>query len=80
MALLAELLDSPYLVQGVCVALLLIFVSSFWEDLSDEIPYLRIPLIGKSWWDFSNKKAKSKFTQSARTLIAEGFAKVRANT
>lgn len=76
MAVLVELLESPYLVQGVCVALLAVFVSSFWDDLSDEIPYGRVPLVGKSWWDISNKKAKVRFTESARALIAEGFAKV----
>lgn len=76
MAVLVELLESPYLVQGVCVALLAVFVSSFWDDLSDEIPYGRVPLVGKSWWDVSNKKAKVGFTESARALIAEGFAKV----
>lgn len=79
MAVLTELLDTPYLVQGVCVALALVFVSSFWKDVSDEIPYGRVPLVGKSWWDLSNQKAKSRFTSSARALIAEGFAKVREN-
>ncbi|KAJ5703643.1 hypothetical protein N7493_011568 [Penicillium malachiteum] len=75
MALLVKLLDSPYLTEGLCVALLLILISSFWEDLAEEIPYFRIPLIGKSWWDLSNKKAKSRFNKSARSLIAEGFEK-----
>lgn len=77
MAVLAELIQTPYLVQGVCVALLVSFIFSFWDDLADEIPYGRVPLVGKNWWDFSNKKAKSRFTKSARELIAEGFAKVR---
>lgn len=76
MAILAELIQSPYLVQGVCVALLAFFISSFWDDLADEIPYGRVPLVGRNWWDFSNKKAKSRFTKSARALITEGFAKV----
>jgi len=75
-AILIELFDTPYLVQGICVALVLVFVSSFWEDISDEIPHRRVPLVGKSWWDLSNQKAKSRFTTSARSLIAEGFAKV----
>lgn len=77
MALLAELLAGPYLVQGLCVALLVLLVSSFWHDLSDEIPYGRVPLVGKKWWDLSNKKAKARFSEAARALIAEGFAKVR---
>ncbi|KAJ5949197.1 hypothetical protein N7454_000781 [Penicillium verhagenii] len=77
MALLTELLSTPYFVEGVCVALLFVFASSIWDDISDEIPYSRFPLVGKSWWDVSNKKAKSRFRQSARSLIAEGFAKGR---
>lgn len=77
MAVLTGVLDTPYLVHGVCIALVLIFVSSFWEDISDEIPYGRLPLVGKSWWDLSNQKAKSRFASSARALIAEGFAKVQ---
>ncbi|KAJ5142256.1 uncharacterized protein N7443_006975 [Penicillium atrosanguineum] len=75
MAVLTELLDTPYLVQGVCIALVLIFASSFWDDISDEIPYGRLPLVGKTGWDLSNQKARSRFTSSARALIAEGFAK-----
>ncbi|KAJ5286667.1 hypothetical protein N7478_002353 [Penicillium angulare] len=75
MAVLVELINSPYLVQGICVALVAIFISTFWGDLADEIPYFRVPLVGKEWWNLSNKKAKSRFTQSARELIAEGFAK-----
>ncbi|KAJ5627427.1 hypothetical protein N7528_004854 [Penicillium herquei] len=75
MALLLKLLDFPYVTEGLCVVLLLILISSFWEDLAEEIPYFRIPLIGKSWWDLSNKKAKSRFNKSARSLIAEGFKK-----
>ncbi|KAJ5670050.1 uncharacterized protein N7477_005413 [Penicillium maclennaniae] len=74
MAVLLEFLDTPYL-QGVCIALVLVFASSFWEDFSDEIPYGRLPLVGKSGWDLSNRKARSQFTSSARALIAEGFAK-----
>lgn len=80
MGVLAELLETPYIVQGVCIALLAVFVSSFWDDLADEIPYGRVPLVGKNWWDLSNKKAKSRFTRSARELIAEGFAKVEPSS
>ena len=77
MALLAELLTTPYLVQGMCVAVLVLLVSSVWKDLADEIPYRQVPLVGKKWWDLSNKKAKTRFSEAARALIAEGFAKVR---
>lgn len=77
MAILAALLDCPYLVQGICLAILALLLSSVWNDLADEVPYRRIPLIGKSWSDITNKKAKSRFTQSARALIAEGFSQVR---
>jgi hypothetical protein len=76
MAVFIELLDTSYLAQGFCIALVLVFISSFWGDLSNEIPYGRVPLVGRSWWDLSNQKAKSRFTSSARALIAEGFAKV----
>ncbi|KAJ5809501.1 uncharacterized protein N7503_001719 [Penicillium pulvis] len=77
MALVTELLSTPYIVQSICIALLVVFISSVWDDVSDEIPYARFPLVGKSWWDLSNKKAKSRFSQSARALIAEGFTKGR---
>jgi hypothetical protein len=77
MAVLAQVLDSPYLIQGVVVALLAVLVSSFWDDLSDEIPYRRVPLVGKNWWsDLTNKKAKARFSQGARALIAGGFSRV----
>jgi hypothetical protein len=77
MGVLNELLNSPYVVQGVCVALVVVFITSVWDDLADEIPFRRVPLVGKSWWEITNKNARSRFTQSARALIAEGFAKVR---
>ena len=76
MALLAELLTTPYLIQALCVAVFVFFISSFWRDLADEIPYGRVPLVGKKWWDLSNKKAKARFAEAARALIEEGFAKV----
>jgi hypothetical protein len=77
MGVLNELLNSPYVVQGVCVALVVVFITSVWGDLADEIPFRHVPLVGKSRWEFTNNKARSRFTQSARALIAEGFAKVR---
>lgn len=76
MAVLAELINSPYVVQGVCVALLAVFITSVWDDIVDEIPHRRIPLVGRTWWEVTNKKARSRFTQSCRDLIAEGFAQV----
>ncbi|KAJ5585495.1 uncharacterized protein N7459_005295 [Penicillium hispanicum] len=75
MAFLAELLDSPHALQGVGVVLILCLISSFWEDLMDEIPYTRVPLVGKKWWELSNQKAKSHFAASARAMITEQFAK-----
>ncbi|KAJ5655869.1 hypothetical protein N7507_007819 [Penicillium longicatenatum] len=77
MALVTEVLSTPYIAQCVCVVLLLVFLSSVWDDVSDEIPYAQFPLVGKSRWDLSNTKAKSLFSQSARALIAEGFTKGR---
>ncbi|KAJ5908862.1 hypothetical protein N7495_001544 [Penicillium taxi] len=75
MAILDKLFQVPYLVQGVCIGFVVLFIASFWDDISDEIPFTQVPLVGKSWWDFSNKKAKLRFTRAARGLIAEGFAK-----
>ncbi|KAJ6041518.1 hypothetical protein N7460_006908 [Penicillium canescens] len=75
MGVLNELLNSPYVVQGVCIALVVVFITSVWGDLADEIPFRRVPLVGKNRWEITNKEARSRFTQSARALIAEGFAK-----
>ncbi|KAJ5102670.1 hypothetical protein N7532_003199 [Penicillium argentinense] len=75
MAVLAELLNSPYVVQGAYVALLAVFISAFWQDLADEIPHFRIPVVGRTWYDLFNKKARARFTSGARELIREGFAK-----
>ncbi|OQE01192.1 hypothetical protein PENVUL_c044G05197 [Penicillium vulpinum] len=75
MAVITELLNSPYVIQSVCIALVVVFITSIWADIANEIPHRRIPLVGKSWWDLTNKKARLRFTQSARQLIAEGFAK-----
>jgi hypothetical protein len=76
MAVISELLNSPYVVQSVCIALVAVFITSAWPDIANEIPYRRIPLVGKTWWELTNKKARQRFTQSCRELIAEGFAKV----
>ena len=76
MAVITELLNSPYVVQSVCVALVAVFITSFWADIANEIPHRHIPLVGKTWWELTNKKARQRFTQSSRQLITEGFAKV----
>lgn len=73
---LAEFLDSPYVVQGVCATLLMVVIASVWGDILDGIPHRRIPLVGRTWWEITNKKARLRFTQSCRDLIIEGFAKV----
>ncbi|KAJ5504731.1 hypothetical protein N7463_007605 [Penicillium fimorum] len=75
MAIITELINSPYVVQGVCIALVAVFITSVWADIADEIPYRRLPLVGKTGWDLTNKKARLLFTQSCRQLITEGFAK-----
>ncbi|CAG7973909.1 unnamed protein product [Penicillium salamii] len=72
---LAEFLDSPYVVQGVCATLLMVVIASVWGDILDGIPHRRIPLVGRTWWEITNKKARLRFTQSCRDLIIEGFAK-----
>ncbi|KAJ5745766.1 hypothetical protein N7520_010948 [Penicillium odoratum] len=74
MVLPIELL-STYFVQGVWVALLVLVISSTWDDIVEEIPYTQFPLVGKSWWDIFNRRSKSQFNKSARAFIAEGFTK-----
>lgn len=76
MAVFTELLNSPYVVQGICAAILAVLITSIWGDLADEIPHRRIPLVGRTWWELTNRKARSRFTQSCRDLIAEGFSQV----
>ncbi|CAI7650500.1 unnamed protein product [Penicillium pancosmium] len=75
MAVFAELIQSPYAVQGLVVSLVAVLLSIFWQDLADEIPHRRIPLIGKDGWDLLNKKTRQRFKSSARELIMEGFSK-----
>ncbi|KAJ5214934.1 hypothetical protein N7468_010613 [Penicillium chermesinum] len=38
MAMLTGLLETPYFTPGVCIALLVILISSVWDDLSTEVP------------------------------------------
>ncbi|KAJ5987871.1 hypothetical protein N7481_003081 [Penicillium waksmanii] len=75
MAVFTELIQSPYAVQGLAVSLVAVLLSMFWQDLADEIPHRRIPLIGKDGWDPLNKKTRQRFKSSARKLILEGFSK-----
>ncbi|KAJ5179836.1 hypothetical protein N7492_003046 [Penicillium capsulatum] len=72
MAWLTSLFESPNLTQGVYIGLAVVFASTVWGILADDS---RIPVVGKNWWDFSNHKARSRFTEAARELIAEGFSK-----
>lgn len=78
MAILFDVLESHHLLQGVAVALLLIFTSTFYHELVDSFPYKNIPLIGKSKWEITNTKAKQRFVTSAKDLFAEGFSQVRS--
>ncbi|KAF7714794.1 Cytochrome P450 monooxygenase [Penicillium ucsense] len=76
MPLIWELLHEYHLLYAPVVGVVvLLALSAVWSDLCDEIPYRRIPLVGKTWWDLSNKKARERFSHSARALFSEGFAK-----
>ncbi|KAF7182960.1 hypothetical protein CNMCM7691_002704 [Aspergillus felis] len=77
MSLLSELLQSPYFLQGIAVALLLVVVSNFYQVLVDGSPYRNIPLVGRSKWEVSNSKAKERFVASAKELFAQGFSQGR---
>lgn len=79
MAVITELLNTPYVVQSVCIALVAVFITSVWADIANGIPHRHIPLVGKTWWELTNKKARQRFTRSCRQLITEGFAKVSLN-
>ncbi|OQD60165.1 hypothetical protein PENPOL_c027G03353 [Penicillium polonicum] len=75
MAVITELLNTPYVVQSVCIALVAVFITSVWADIVNGIPHRHLPLVGKTWWELTNKKARQRFTRSCRQLIAEGFEK-----
>lgn len=77
MAVIVELLQNPNVLQGVAVALLTIFASHYFRDFADGFPYSKIPLVGKSRWELSNQKAKTRFVNGARELIKQGFSQVR---
>jgi hypothetical protein len=76
MALISELLQSPYFLQGIAVSLLLVVVSNFYRELVDGFPYRNIPLVGRSRWEITNSKAKERFVASAKDLFAQGFSQV----
>ncbi|KAB8255566.1 cytochrome P450 [Aspergillus pseudonomiae] len=77
MPALAEILESHYFFQGIAVALTLIFVSNFYRELADGLPYRKIPLVGRSRWEISNTKAKKLFVTSAKDLMVQGFSQGR---
>lgn len=77
MGVIADLLESPYLVEGVVVALAIVFLSTYYGDFADGFAYRNIPIVGWNTWELTNKKAKNRFLSSAKELIAEGFAQVR---
>ncbi|KAK2768531.1 hypothetical protein FQN54_000387 [Arachnomyces sp. PD_36] len=77
MAILTDLLASPYLVDGIIVALGVVFLSNYFGDFADGFPYKNIPSVGWDSWTLTNKKAKDRFVSSARELIAQGFDQVR---
>lgn len=76
MAVILEVLDNQHLLQGVVLALVLVFVSSFYHEIADSFPYNDIPLVGKGKWEITNTKAKHRFVTSAKELFAEGFSQV----
>ncbi|KAE8144230.1 cytochrome P450 [Aspergillus avenaceus] len=78
MTVILDILDSNYLFEGVVVALVLIFVSSFYRELADGLPFKGIHLVGRSRWEISNTKAKDRFVTSAKELISEGFSQGRS--
>ncbi|RAQ67749.1 cytochrome P450 monooxygenase [Aspergillus flavus] len=77
MPVLATFLESHYFFQGIAVALALIFVSNFYRELADGLPYRKIPLVGRSRWEISNTKAKKLFVTSAKDLMVQGFSQGR---
>ena len=78
MAVITELFENPYVLQGLAAAIFLVYVSHFLRDLSDGFPYKNIPLVGKTRWELSNTKAKERFVNSANELIQQGFSQVRS--
>lgn len=77
MGVFADLLASPYLVEGVVAAVAVVFLSTYFGDFADGFAYKNVPIVGWNQWELTNKKAKNRFVSSAKELIAEGFAQVR---
>ena len=77
MTLVAELLASPYLLEGVAVTLAVIFLSGYYGDFAEGFPYSNVPSVGWDRWALTNRKAKQRFVTSSRALIKEGFDQVR---
>lgn len=77
MVLLAELLTTPYMVQGMRVAVLVLLASSVWNDFGRRDPISPSATTGQEMVGSVQQKAKARFSKAARGLIAEGFAMVR---
>ncbi|KAL1982503.1 hypothetical protein VTN96DRAFT_1228 [Rasamsonia emersonii] len=73
-ALLTDFSTSPYLLPCVLATLAIVLVATLYNDISDELPYRRFPLVGKGRWEITNRKAKNRFLTSARELISQGFS------
>lgn len=76
MAVTAELLQNTYLLQGVAVALVVVFLSHYLRELADGLPYKNIPVVKKKGWGLSNLKDKQRYVSSAKQLIHQGFSQV----
>lgn len=76
MAVIAELLENTYLLRGVAVALVAVFLSHYLRELADGLPYKNIPVVKKTGWGLSNLKDKQRYVSSAKGLIHQGFSQV----
>lgn len=77
MAIIADLLASPHLVEGIVIAVVVVFLSGYYGDFADGFPYKNVPSVGWDSWELTNKKAKARFISSAKEVIAQGFDQVR---
>jgi hypothetical protein len=77
MGLVAELLASPHLFEGLAIAVAFVFLSGYYGDFTEGFAYKGFPRIGWDNWQLTNHKAKVRFISSARELITEGFKQVR---
>lgn len=75
-ALLTDFSTSPYLLPCILATLAIVLVATLYNDISDELPYRRFPMVGKGRWEITNRKAKNRFLTSARELISQGFSQV----